>query len=79
MTSSRKSAVTTAVIAAGLLLACQGAAVHAQSYSEVAKLTASDAASVKYFGISVSISGDRALVGNSSGSAYMFERDGSGT
>ena len=51
------------------------------------KLTATDGASVDLFGISVSIDGDRAIVGSylndndngvDSGSAYVYERDGSG-
>ena len=51
------------------------------SWSEEAKLTASDAASVDLFGIFVSISGDLAIVGaqgdddagSGSGSAYVYE------
>jgi len=54
---------------------------------EEAKLTASDAAPDDLFGYSVSISGDRAVVGahgnddagDSSGSAYVFRRDDGGT
>ena len=50
------------------------------TWLEVAKLTASDGAAVDYFGVSVSLSGDRALVGaccdddlgDNSGSAYIF-------
>ena len=50
-----------------------------------AKLTASDAAAYDHFGWSVSISGDRAVVGShydddagtDSGSAYVFGHDGS--
>ena len=57
------------------------------TWSETAKLTASDAAGGDYFGKSVSISGETVLIGadydndNSadSGSAYVFERDGAGT
>jgi len=57
------------------------------SWSEVAKLLASDAASGDNFGFSVSISGDKAIVGafnnddagNRSGSAYIFERDSGGS
>jgi hypothetical protein len=49
---------------------------------EVEKLTASDAARRDFFGYSVSISGDKAIVGahgdDFSGSAYIFERDGTG-
>lgn len=54
------------------------------SWFEQAKLTASDAASHDWFGQSVSISGDYLIVGahgdddngDSSGSAYVFMRDG---
>ena len=53
---------------------------------EQTKLTASDAASDDFFGYSVSISGDRAIVGaygdddagDRSGSAYVYQWDGSG-
>ena len=56
----------------------------AQSQTEVAKLTASDAAAFDFFGESVSISGDTALVGapldddagSDSGSASVFVRSG---
>ena len=53
--------------------------------NEASKLTASDAAAGDLFGYSVSLSGDRALVGANlaengggvdSGSAYVFERSG---
>ncbi|MEE9165835.1 MAG: beta-propeller fold lactonase family protein [Candidatus Neomarinimicrobiota bacterium] len=52
-----------------------------QSWTEQAKLTASDAAEGDRFGVSVSISGDYAIVGayidgGDSGSAYVFVRDG---
>jgi hypothetical protein len=54
------------------------------SWSQQAKLTASDGASVDTFGYSVAISGDTAIVGSHqddddgdrSGSAYVFVRDG---
>ncbi len=54
------------------------------SWVQQAKLTASDGAVVDFFGISVSISGDTAIVGahgdddngSSSGSAYIFQRSG---
>ncbi|MCH7639915.1 MAG: T9SS type A sorting domain-containing protein [Bacteroidetes bacterium] len=57
------------------------------SWLEVAKLTASDGASGEVFGWSVSLSGERALVGASGddgvgfsvGSAYVFERQGDGS
>ena len=55
-------------------------------YNEIAKILASDADVGDAFGASVSISGDRAIVGarlnddngNFSGSAYIFERNESG-
>jgi hypothetical protein len=55
------------------------------SWSEQAKLTASDAATVDFFGWSVALDGDTALVGAyrdkdagvDSGSAYVFTRSGS--
>jgi len=58
---------------------------NGSSWSQQAKLTASDAATDDYFGISVSISGDTAIVGarwddefgSNSGSAYIFVRNGS--
>jgi hypothetical protein len=58
--------------------------VDPNNWDQVAKLLASDGASGDYFGVSVSISGDYAVVGaywdddsgNRSGSAYIFERDG---
>ena len=51
------------------------------SWSQEAKLTASDGAAEDFFGISVALSGDTALVGaylddNLSGSAYVFVRSG---
>ncbi|MDJ0610038.1 MAG: FG-GAP repeat protein [Kiloniellales bacterium] len=54
------------------------------AWSEQAKLTASDAAAEDFFGSSVAISGDTVVVGayrdddagNSSGSAYVFQRNG---
>ena len=57
------------------------------TWNEVARLQASDKHPRDYFGISVSISGDRAIVGGHSsmqdgrfiGAAYIFERNGSGT
>ncbi|GIV57334.1 MAG: hypothetical protein KatS3mg042_0247 [Rhodothermaceae bacterium] len=58
---------------------------NGSAWTQVAKLTASDGAALNYFGDSVSLSGDRALVGASgnnanginSGAAYVFEWDGS--
>ena len=60
---------------------------EAGTWTEVQKLTASDGAANDYFGASVSISGDRVVVGadgtndngSNSGSAYIFERDEAGT
>ena len=57
------------------------------SWLEVDKLIASDGAAIDRFGISVSLSGDYALVGaywdddlgQQSGSAYVFERQGDGS
>ena len=54
------------------------------TWNEMAKLTASDGASSDYFGYSVSISGDYAIVGadgdddngSNSGSTYIFKREG---
>lgn len=56
------------------------------TWGQVAKLTADDGAAGDYFGWSVSISGDAAIVGawkndhgaTDSGSAYIFERDQGG-
>jgi hypothetical protein len=52
------------------------------TWSEVAKLIASDAAPLDNFGIAVALDGDRALVGAWGkafvGAAYVFERDGTG-
>ena len=58
--------------------------VSAQDWNEIIKATASDAAASDYFGFSVSISGDTAIVGaayddddgSDSGSAYIFTRSG---
>jgi hypothetical protein len=58
----------------------------ADSWGEVQKLTASDAAAYDYFGYYVSISGDTIVVGavynddggSDSGSAYVFERNQDG-
>jgi hypothetical protein len=51
------------------------------SWTEEAKLNASDGESGDYFGVSVSLSGDYALIGavgddSERGSAYVFKRDG---
>jgi predicted amidohydrolase len=58
--------------------------VNCDDWDQLAKLTAADAANYDNFGYSVSISGDYAIVGahldddngSSSGSAYIFKRDG---
>ncbi len=58
----------------------------AESWDQVAKLTASDAAVFAFFGYSVSISGDTVVVGaygngdagSESGAAYVFERNAGG-
>jgi len=66
--------------------------VFAQNFNEIIKIVASDRGIDDYFGHSVSISGDYAIVGayrededasganplTLAGSAYLFERDGSG-
>ena len=50
---------------------------NGQNWTEQAKLTASDAASISWFGVEVSINGDYAIVGAQfPGSAYIFVRDG---
>ena len=57
------------------------------SWEQTKKLTASDAAGGDFFGFSVAISGNYAIVGafhdddvpSSSGSAYIFERNSNGT
>jgi len=67
-------------------------AVNAQDFNEVIKAVAHDRAEADLFGISLSISGNFAIVGapyededagggntlNDAGSAYIFERDGNG-
>jgi hypothetical protein len=58
---------------------------NGSSWNEQAKLTASDAAAYDWFGTSVAIAGEYALVGapynhndgKATGSAYIFKRDGS--
>ena len=58
-----------------------------QDYSEIIKATASDAAAYDYFGVSVSISGDYAIVGaygnddngSNSGAVYIYKKDQGGT
>ncbi len=58
----------------------------AQAATESSKMIASDGASYDIFGVSVSINGDRAIVGSwrdddndfNSGSAYVYELDGNG-
>jgi hypothetical protein len=58
----------------------------ADTWSQVARLHASDATAADYFGYAVDISGNRAIVGapfheggwSGAGAAYFFERDGNG-
>jgi hypothetical protein len=67
-----------------VLLCCSGAA---SAQTQEAKLIASDGRSYDYFGWTVSIDGDTAVVGayadddagSESGSAYVFTRDAAGT
>ena len=74
-----KSAIVS-MLAFILVSASVARAVDHEQY----KLTASDAASYDYFGYSVAISGNLAIVGahrdddtsNGSGSAYVFRREG---
>jgi hypothetical protein len=47
------------------------------SWTQQAKLTAADAAASDYFGVSVALSGDTAVVGTHAGAAYIFTRSGS--
>ncbi|MEE4270755.1 MAG: FG-GAP repeat protein [Thermoanaerobaculales bacterium] len=53
------------------------------SWSHIARISASDAVAHDYFGISVDISGDTAIVGSKgnrqSGSAYIFQRNQGGS
>ncbi|UCF43883.1 MAG: hypothetical protein JSV99_02880 [Planctomycetota bacterium] len=70
------------VVVFGLVLVCLAASGPARAdYSELAKLTASDGSRHDYFGASVSVSGDYAIIGaygygGYSGSAYIFKREG---
>ena len=69
-----------------LVLALTTLSLTAQPLTEVQKLLASDAQNGDEFGVSVSISGDRAIVGahqedegaGDAGAAYVYERDGAG-
>ena len=65
----------------------QATSLQAQTWSEALKAIASDRASSDYFGQSVAIDGDYAVIGaylddnsggTDAGAAYVFERDGSG-
>ena len=47
-------------------------------WTETAKLVASDGQAGDLFGYSVSVSGNRAIVGTSAGAAYIFEQNASG-
>jgi hypothetical protein len=75
-----KKRILVSAVLSVLLLAALAANVHATE----AKITASDGATYDLFGVSVAISGDYAVVGayhdddagTSSGSAYIFKRDG---
>ncbi|MEA1966066.1 MAG: FG-GAP repeat protein, partial [Euryarchaeota archaeon] len=75
-----KRRILVSAVLSVLLLTALAANVHA---TEV-KLTASDGAAGDFFGYSVAISGDYAVVGaredddagSASGSAYIFKRDG---
>ena len=65
------------------LLASIGLPAAGATLAEQQKLTASDAAFFDFFGASVAVSGDTAVVGSpadgdGSGSAYVFTRDGLG-
>lgn len=79
---NKKWVVVVVIIFCCLLLA--GPASAGIVWVQKAKLIASDGAAYDYFGSSVSISGDYAIVGavhdddkgGSSGSAYIFKRDG---
>ncbi len=70
----------------GLFLLTAPLPALAITETEAAKLLASDGSVFDYFGHSVAISGDRAVIGAwrdgdnglDSGSAYVFERDGAG-
>ncbi|MBU1695136.1 MAG: hypothetical protein KKC51_14395, partial [Verrucomicrobia bacterium] len=76
------------VINAGAAYVFERNAEGTNAWGQVAKLTALDKVAGDWFGISVSVAGDVALVGayaadpgglNSAGSAYVFERNASGT
>ena len=80
--------IRTFIVAAIVSLGITGISLgeRGATFSVEQKLTASDGANFDYFGISVAISGDTALVGASSdddngtdsGSAYIYQRDGDG-
>ncbi len=71
---------------AGLLFACFISPAIAQSWQQIDKFTASDAAAGDQLGSAVALQGEIALVGansdddagNGSGSAYLFKEDGMG-
>ena len=75
---------TIPVIVSILILGTLGLSQNAYAPLEVVKLTASDAAAFDDFGVSVSISGNTAIVGaqldddagSNSGSAYIFVKSG---
>ena len=66
-----------AVLLAGTCLLTVTGPTHAVTYSDLHKLTASDAAAYDRFGLSVAISGSTAVVGaygdNTAGPAYVFD------
>jgi len=72
------------VSVAGVLLALFSTHAAALTKTEVQKLLASDGASFDYFGVSVAVDGDTAVIGshlddsenNDNGSAYVFIRSG---
>ena len=49
---------------------------HGNTWIETAKLTASDASAIDYFGCSVSMTNHYAIIGNYTESAYIFKRQG---
>lgn len=71
----------------GLVSVCPASTGFGQPSAEVKRLNADDGETGDLFGVSVSMSGDRAIVGargdndhgERSGAAYVFERDGNGT
>ena len=66
---------------AGIAMLCLSAAVHGQVINELYKLTAADAAEADFFGYSIAVSGNLAIVGSwldddiggGAGAAYLFD------